>query len=64
MKKFVFIAKIVSPSCINSKAAACVIYKNLNGDLLPRERCKGQDDALVMAEVALAAQDLDMMHGL
>ena len=33
-------------------------------DLLPRERCKGKDDALVMAEVALAKQDPGIMHDL
>jgi len=32
--------------------------------MLPREQCKGKDDALVMAELALAAQDPDMIHDL
>jgi len=60
----VFIARVVSQRCINSKADACAIYKYLNGDLLPRDRCKGKDDALLMAEVDLAAQNPDMMHDL
>jgi hypothetical protein len=52
----------VSQRCINSKADACAIYKYLNGDLLPRDRCKGKEDALLMAEVALAAQDSDVVR--
>jgi hypothetical protein len=64
VKKTVFFATIVNPSFVHSKAAACTIYKYLNGDLLPRERCKGKDDALVMAEVALATQNPDIIHDL
>ena len=62
--KTMFLATVVSPSFINSKAAACAIYTYLTGDLLPRERCKGKDDALVVAEVALAAQDPDTIPDL
>jgi hypothetical protein len=64
VKKAVFWVIVVNPSFIHSKAVACAIYKYLTGNLLPRERCKGKDDVLVMAEVALATQDPDIIHDL
>jgi len=59
-----FLATVVSLSFINSKAVACAIYTYLTRDLLPHERYKGKDDALVVAEVALAAQDPDTIPDL
>jgi len=64
VKNTVFLAIVVNPNFIHSKAVACAIYKYLNGDLLPRKQCKGKDDTLVMVEVALATQDPDLIHDL
>ncbi len=51
------LATVMNPSFIHLKAASRAFYKYLTGDLLPRERCKDKDDALVIAEIALATQD-------
>jgi hypothetical protein len=40
------------------------MYKILTGDHLPRDICKGKDNALEMAEMALAIQDFDIMQDL
>jgi hypothetical protein len=64
VKKAVFLATVVRPSFVQSKAAAVSLYKFLTGDILPRERCKGKDHAIVMAEVALAMQDFDIIQDL
>ena len=37
------------------------LYTLLIGGILPRERCKGKDHAIVIAEMALAMQDFDII---
>ncbi len=64
VKKALFLATVVHPSFINSKAGACAMYKHLTGDHLPRDRCKGKDNALVTAEIALATQDFGIIQDL
>ncbi len=49
---------------IQIRAAACAIFKHLTGDNLPRDRCKGRDNARVMAEMALATRDYDILQDL
>ena len=44
--------------------ASCAIFKHLTGDNLPRDRCKGRDNARVMAEMALVTQDYDILRDL
>jgi hypothetical protein len=38
------------------------MFKHLTGDILPRDRCKGKDVAIAMAELALATQDFDLIQ--
>ena len=64
MKKALFLANVVHPSFIQSKAAACAMYHHLTGDHLPRDRCKGKDNAVIMAEIALSTQDFDLIQDL
>jgi hypothetical protein len=64
VKKAMFLATAVHPSFIDSKAAACAMYKYLTGDNLPRERCKGKDTAIHVAEMALATQDFEIIQDL
>ena len=64
MRKATFLATIVRQSFIDSKAVACAMYKYLAGDNLPRERCKGKDNAIRVAEIALATPDFDIIHDL
>ena len=64
VKKALFLSTTVNPSFIDSKAAACAMYNYLTGDHLPRERCKGKDNAMDMARLALASQDFDIVHDL
>ena len=59
-----FLAIVMSPSSMQSNADACAIYKYLTMDLIPRERCNGKEDAMIMAEVALVAQDINMIQDL
>ena len=40
------------------------MYKILTGDNLPSERCKGKDQAIRVAELALATQDFDIIQDL
>jgi len=58
------IAIVVHPSFINSRAVACAMYTHLTGDHLPSDICKGKDNALVVAEMALATQDFDIIQDL
>jgi hypothetical protein len=62
VKKALFLATVVRPSFINSKAAAIAMFKHLTGDILPRDRCKGKEAAIAMAELALATQDFDLIQ--
>ncbi len=62
VKKALFLATVVRPSFINSKAVAIAMSKHLIGDILPRDRCKGKDVAVAMAELALATQDFDLIQ--
>jgi len=64
VKKAIFLATTVHPSFIDSKIAACPVYKYLIGDNLPRDKCKGKDQAIQMAEMALATQDFDIIQDL
>jgi hypothetical protein len=59
-----FFATTVHPSFIDSKAAACTMYNYLIGNHLPREQCKGKDNASQMATLALASQDPNIIHDL
>jgi hypothetical protein len=59
-----FLATVVHPSFIDSKAIACAMYTQLTGDHLPRDRCKGKDNAVIMAEMTLATQDFEIIHDL
>jgi hypothetical protein len=58
VNKALFLATVARPSFINSKA----MFKHLTDDILPRDRCKGKDDAIAMAELALATQDFDLIQ--
>ena len=49
VKTTTFVATAVHPGFIDSKAAACAMYKFLTGDNLPSERCKGKDFAIRVA---------------
>jgi hypothetical protein len=40
------------------------MYKHLTGDTLPRDRSKGKDSAILLAEMALATQDFDLISDL
>ncbi len=53
-KKTTFLATVVHPSFIDSKAVACAMRKFLTGDNLPSKRCKGKDMDIRVAELALA----------
>ena len=64
VKKAMFLSTTVHPSFIDSKAAACAMYKYLTGDNLPTERCKGKESAIRVAEIALATQDFDIIQDL
>jgi len=59
-----FLASVVHPSFITSKADARAMYKHLTGDTLPRDRSKGKDSAILLAEMALATQDFDLISDL
>ena len=54
----------MQPSFIHSKVAACAIFKHLTCDNIPHDRCKGRDNVRVMAEMALATQDYDILQNL
>jgi hypothetical protein len=64
VKKAMFLSTTVHPSFIDSKAAACAMYTYLTGDNLPRERCRGKDNAIQVAEIALATQDFEIIQDL
>jgi hypothetical protein len=64
VKKTKFLASVVHPRFIDSKAVAFAIHTYLTGDNLPRDRCNGKDSAIWVAEMALAAQDFDIIHDL
>ena len=40
------------------------MYHHLIGDHSPRDKCKGKDNALIIAEVALASQDIEIIQDL
>ncbi len=40
------------------------MYHHLTCNHLPRGRCKGKDNGVIMAEVALATQDFDIIQDL
>ena len=63
-KTAMFFSTVVHPSFVYSKAAACAMYTHLPGDHLPRGQCKGKNNAIIMAEMALATQDFDIIHEL
>jgi hypothetical protein len=62
VKKTLFLATVVKPRFINSKAAAIAMFKHLVGDILPRDTCKGKDAAIAMAVLALATIDFDLIQ--
>jgi len=64
VKKALYLANVVHPSFIQSKAATYAMYHHFNADHLPRDRCKDKDNARIMAEVALATQDFDIILNL
>ena len=64
VKKAMFLATIVHPSFIDSKVVACAMYNYLPGDNLPRDRCKGKDNDIRVAEIALATQDFEIIQDL
>jgi hypothetical protein len=60
-----FLATVVRPSFIVSKAAACAMYMHLTEDHLPIDHyCKGKTNAILVAELALATQDFDIIQDL
>ena len=64
VKKALFLSTDVHLSFIYSKAAVCTMYHHLTKDHLPCERCKGKDNAIEMARLALASQDSYIIHDL
>jgi len=64
VKTAIFFATVVHPSFIDSKAAACAMYRHLTGDHLPLERCKEKKSAIIVAEMALASQDFSIIQDL
>ncbi len=40
------------------------MYKHLTEDILPRDKCKGKGNARIVAEMALASQDFDLIQDL
>ena len=64
VKKALFLSTHVYPSFIDSKTSACAKYHYLTRDHLPRERCKGKDNAIEMARMALVSHDFDIIHDL
>ena len=40
------------------------MYKHTTRDNLPLERCKGKDSAIIVAEMALAIQDIGVIQDL
>ena len=64
VKNPLFFAEVVNQSFIHSKAATSAMYKHLTGDILPRDKCKGKSNARIVAEMALACQDFDLIQDL
>ena len=62
VKKAIFLATVVHPSSIDSKASACAMCKHLTGDDLSLERCKWKKSAIIVAEMALASQDFSIIQ--
>jgi hypothetical protein len=56
--------EVVNKSCIQSNAAASAMLNFLTSDHLPRDKCKGKADAIIMSEMALATQDFDIIQDL
>jgi len=64
VKNTLYLATVVRPSFIVSKAVACAMYMHLTGDHLPIDHCKGKANAILVAELALATQDFDIIQDL
>ena len=64
VKKALFYAEVVNQSFIHFKAAARDMHNILTDYHLPRDKCKGKADAIIMSEMALATQDFDIIQDL
>jgi hypothetical protein len=64
MASKVFIARVVNPSFISSKAAAMAIYEYAIGERSPRDANKAKESAIRMAELVLSTHDFDIIQDL
>eukprot|EP00873_Tetraselmis_striata_P001256 jgi/Tetstr1/421520/TSEL_012467.t1 len=64
LRKALFVAHVVNPTFIKTKAAAQAIYEYITSDRLPKQRAAGHDHAILMSELALSCQDFDIIADL
>ena len=64
VKKAIFYAEVANQRCIQSMVAVSNVYNLLTCDHLPRDKCKVKANATIMAEIASASQDFDIIQDL
>eukprot|EP00873_Tetraselmis_striata_P014883 jgi/Tetstr1/435147/TSEL_002607.t1 len=64
LRKALFLAHVVNPTFIKTKAAAQAVYEYITSDRLPKQRAAGHDHAILMSELALSCQDFDIITDL